>query len=319
MRLRQEIKALRRSHKAQVSDRVMRPVHGQLVLPKELQKNFTVKIAGPMDKVYKELIQTAFRIGIRNHGNENHEHVDWDLKEADLANRASVITFFESPKKDFTMLFTGDAHDKHCAIRDTIAAWLPADKRPMWFFDVLKVPHHGSNVTADLEFYQTVKARVYLVCARQTDHGSPSYDTLKTIVSSIKYTGDNQNAPGPLHYLFFTNPDTLEPLNPGTEGEKKFSSNVTLLLTGDYRPNEARKPVPGRQEIYHYKCYRLKKAQGGQQLTAGRILLGKKNGELALDFKVAANDQDPDGEWVEITVADAEQKWWDVQHANESA
>ena len=61
--------------------------------------------------------------------------------DADVINRSSIITMFErkeSPEANFSMLFTGDAYDQKCDIRDTLISWRPA-LSPTIKIDVLKV------------------------------------------------------------------------------------------------------------------------------------------------------------------------------------
>jgi hypothetical protein len=129
-----------------------------------------------------------------------------------LVNRASVITLFQREDLGLQMLFTGDAYDTHCDIRDTIAAWADPDVgvKPIAHFHVLKVrrarrasvrwlclyianitpffqvPHHGSQVTADIDFYRRVIADVYIVCGAHYKYGTPTYPTLTAIVASFR-------------------------------------------------------------------------------------------------------------------------------------
>ena len=51
--------------------------------------------------------------------------------DGETTNRSSIVTCYERPRFDpvaarsstFSMLFTGDAFDKACDIRDTLASW----------------------------------------------------------------------------------------------------------------------------------------------------------------------------------------------------
>ena len=62
-------------------------------------------------------------------------------------NRSSIVTMFERhdkyPSKNidatFSMLFTGDAYDKACDIRDTLLSWQSDTIDPTIQVDVLKV------------------------------------------------------------------------------------------------------------------------------------------------------------------------------------
>ena len=137
---------------------------------------------------------------------------------SESTNRASVVTLFERPALDpsgvdasFTMLFTGDAFDKGCDIRDTLLSWnrgqqAPAAVSMTMNVDVLKVtiptalcaqssqptsryltlvqiPHHGSDVSQSSGFYSFVRANVYLVCgSHHNKHGNPKLSSLKAII-----------------------------------------------------------------------------------------------------------------------------------------
>ena len=72
--------------------------------------------------------------------------------DTETTNRASVVTMFQrtdiTGKYDakFQMLFTGDAYDQPCDIRDTIQAW-NIGQGPLTFqVDVLKVSAHFATL-----------------------------------------------------------------------------------------------------------------------------------------------------------------------------
>ena len=111
----------------------------------------------------------------------------------DVVNRASVITMFErrdsmtARDANFTMLFTGDAFDASCDIRDTLMSWNPQLVPPTLQLDVLKIPHHGSDRTTSSGFYKYCRAFVYIIsAAQQNTHGNPKISSLKAIVSGFK-------------------------------------------------------------------------------------------------------------------------------------
>lgn len=58
--------------------------------------------------------------------------------DADDVNRASIVTAFSRYDANFYMLFTGDAYDAECDIRDTIISW-DRSLAPKIQLDVLKV------------------------------------------------------------------------------------------------------------------------------------------------------------------------------------
>ncbi|KAL0637990.1 hypothetical protein Q9L58_002925 [Maublancomyces gigas] len=189
-------------------------------------------------------------------------------RDPDIHNRASVVSLFErtsglSNKPDsFKMLFTGDAHDRVCSLRNTVDSFFMP---PPPLIDVLKkrLPHHGSLVSTSLELYDRVKARVYLICAQQKFAGSPYLAILEAIASSA-------TRKEPTH-LFFSNPYSLHSGPPGclfvdaTEG-----SNLNQLLRGKFAPGKT--DSYGRK--YNYICYILKPSENKGEKNAGIILLG---------------------------------------------
>ena len=75
-----------------------------------------------------------------------------NILNSETTNRSSIVTMFErhdkyttttSPAKtidaSFSMLFTGDAFDKACDIRDTLLSWKSDTFDPIMQVDVLKV------------------------------------------------------------------------------------------------------------------------------------------------------------------------------------
>lgn len=75
-----------------------------------------------------------------------------NILDGETTNRSSIVTMFErhdtyttktSPPKtvdaSFSMLFTGDAFDKACDIRDTLLSWRSDTIRPTMQVYVLKV------------------------------------------------------------------------------------------------------------------------------------------------------------------------------------
>jgi hypothetical protein len=94
-----------------------------------------------------------------------------------------------------------------------------------------QVPHHGSDVTADAEFYRLVRAQVYLISGRQASNGAPSLETLKAIVSGFRQAPGTYDANAPPYYLFFSDARTLDPV------AGRDSNTLQLLkISLDYDP-----------------------------------------------------------------------------------
>ena len=118
-------------------------------------------------------------------------HKDWDkkIKELGLAklaayvdesvyNLSSIVVIAESGGKK--MLLTGDARGD-----DTLRALREAKllKSTPLHFDVLKLPHHGSDRNIDTDFFRQLTADHYVVSA-DGRHENPEPATLKMIVEA---------------------------------------------------------------------------------------------------------------------------------------
>lgn len=119
---------------------------GQIVRPKtskELKsaagQQYTI---GPSAAQYKSMMRAIML-------NQWELHAIGELEggknqlDSETTNRSSIVTMFERHDKDetfdasFSMLFTGDAYDKACDIRDTLLSW--KSDSPTIQVDVLKV------------------------------------------------------------------------------------------------------------------------------------------------------------------------------------
>lgn len=112
--------------------------------------------------------------------------------DAEVTNRSSIVTSFERPRHDsvaarnaqFSMLFTGDAFDKACDIRDTLAQWKVGSEmmgaaQPI-NIDVLKVSDHLTSLTES--FHATPYAiNLDIHChSNPYPRKSPASDTYKS-------------------------------------------------------------------------------------------------------------------------------------------
>ncbi|KAI0444948.1 hypothetical protein F4803DRAFT_548580 [Xylaria telfairii] len=191
----------------------------------------------------------------------------------EVTNRASIVTAFYRKDLGLNMLFTGDAHDKDCDIRNTIMGWIGGDwQSPVCHVDVLKIPHHGSDKSTTSEFYSIVQAKVYLICGRHNEqYGNPKFSSLKAIVETFR------NRSGPF-YLFFSNPDA--DINGELKGSKFPSAVLQLLNDPDL------KPTP----LLKYEMWKLRALPGNHPAKEtmnvfGTILIGADtNGALRVKF-----------------------------------
>ncbi|KFY95489.1 hypothetical protein V500_02756 [Pseudogymnoascus sp. VKM F-4518 (FW-2643)] len=222
-----------------------------------------MSIVGPLKGIYHDLIGDSMSAFYES---ANIMTKSPDPGNYDIANRASIVTLFtrtsdKFPSKIFKMLFTGDAYDRDCNVAGTVQAFV-GQQLPI-MVDVLKVPHHGSDVTADAEFYRLIRAQIYLISGKQTRNGSPSLKTLKAIASGFRGEPGSWRPTANAAYLFFSDATTLDNV-------LDQPSNSAQLLSSEVKPNRANNGAP----VYNYYCYCLKKGRTEKDRTAGRILFG---------------------------------------------
>jgi beta-lactamase superfamily II metal-dependent hydrolase len=92
-------------------------------------------------------------------------------------NLASIVVIAQVGDKK--MLLTGDARG------DMILEWLEAEGYPEGkaHFDVLKLPHHGSDRNVSTEFFEKVTADNYVICG-DGKHGNPEPKTFQMIFNA---------------------------------------------------------------------------------------------------------------------------------------
>ncbi|MCJ1397443.1 hypothetical protein MMC11_000636 [Xylographa trunciseda] len=258
------------------------------------EKYFSFDIMGPNQRLYDSLIESAMVAVYK----AKTQTAAAPVGNYDITNRASIISMFTRYKyliddtkvPVFRMLFTGDAYDRQCNIRDTVQGFL--ETKVVTNVAVLKVPHHGSARTTEAGFYSAIRAQVYLVAAQQSEYGSPSLSMLRAIARGFAQTPTSFVVGTRPYLLFFSDPAALDDI-------ESLHSNVYRLLHGFYKPNMD--PTTGKT-IYNYRCFRLRKSFSATAV-AGRILLGgDTNDRLTVQFTTTANDLDPDAtkDWVEM-------------------
>lgn len=96
--------------------------------------------------------------------------------DTSVSNLASIVVVAEAAGK--TALLTGDARG------EMIMEWLEKTGRlapgGSIRFDILKLPHHGSNRNVTPEFFERVTADHYVFCG-DGKHGNPEPETLKML------------------------------------------------------------------------------------------------------------------------------------------
>ncbi|KAK4695864.1 competence protein ComEC, partial [Lecanoromycetidae sp. Uapishka_2] len=254
---------------------------------------------GPSKALYKTMMRTILlnKWALDGIGKLRSPGTQENLDTA-ATNRSSIVTMFERHDKNppmdidatFSMLFTGDAYDKACDIRDTLLSWQSSNIDPTIKVDVLKIPHHGSDNTTSSGFYSFCRANVYLVCGSHCNtHGNPKLSMLEAIVKGF----DGKSAPGDQPFrLFFSNPEADEDWvspNPSkkTKNPAKSKSAVKAILANPYlKPSKPTSPTS-----FHYEMYKL--TNGVDGYTAfGQILFGKdKDNDLVTTWDASQWEQ----------------------------
>ncbi|QBE66757.1 hypothetical protein EWM63_30455 [Pseudoduganella lutea] len=103
-----------------------------------------------------------------------------------LSSLVLVVTARGSHGRRARMLLTGDARGDHVLAGLEEAGMLDAEGRV--FFDLLKVPHHGSDRNLEPAFFERVQARHYVISA-DGRHDNPSADTLVWIAAAARTRG----------------------------------------------------------------------------------------------------------------------------------
>jgi len=96
--------------------------------------------------------------------------------DTSVSNLASIVAIAEVGNK--SVLLTGDARG------DMILNWLEQTGKlasgGTIHFDILKLPHHGSNRNVSPEFFERITADHYVMCGNG-GHGNPEPDTFKML------------------------------------------------------------------------------------------------------------------------------------------
>ncbi|KAL5589347.1 hypothetical protein FOVSG1_011214 [Fusarium oxysporum f. sp. vasinfectum] len=170
-----------------------------------------------------------------------------------LIQPSGIVSPHENPGA-FKLLFTGDAFElgqgiekmanwnnarrdtfnnktleeyRFTPIRDAkssagnIMNWLSGDEttNQKVHVDVLKVPHHGSQVTTEPTLFRHVSASVYLISGSSKSHGHPTVQVLSEIVKSVRLKDEMKGALAPEAYRSKDNnkdglPDIRERMRP---------------------------------------------------------------------------------------------------------
>lgn len=143
------------------------------VLEVELAPGFRFTVLGPHDEQLEALDAEWQKAKIKNKTPKGQAA---DYSNRTVPNLSSIVVLAEVKigSKTRRLLLTGDAGGDH--ILETLQR-SKMMKNGKFEVDLLKVQHHGSNHSVDLDFFKTVIAPVYVICGNGA-HGIPHPDTL---------------------------------------------------------------------------------------------------------------------------------------------
>ena len=98
-----------------------------------------------------------------------------------IANLSSIVVVAEMDGR--TMLLTGDARGDDILSGLASSGFIDDAKTGKAHFDVLKMPHHGSNRNMTLDFLQRITADHYVISANG-EHNNPDTDTVEWIAKA---------------------------------------------------------------------------------------------------------------------------------------
>jgi hypothetical protein len=156
--------------------------------------------------------------------------------DASVFNLSSLVLVVEASHADgrqARMLLTGDARGDHIIAGLGNAGLL--DKKRRAHFDLLKVPHHGSDRNLTLEFFQQIQARHYVISANGRDD-NPSIKVLEWIAMAAEdkdYVLWMTNRSDETHPVLEQNIAAALASQPGLRAHLRFREDEALSLTVD--------------------------------------------------------------------------------------
>ena len=154
----------------------------KLVLRENSQQHWevgdlTLKVIGPgqkeLDKLRKDWAKKLPKI-LEKEQSKRVRSLAAQALDNSVYNLASIVVIAQAGDK--TMLLTGDARG------DKILEWLKADgfTEGKAHFDVIKLPHHGSDRNVSPEFFEKITADNYVFCG-DGKHGNPEPKTFQML------------------------------------------------------------------------------------------------------------------------------------------
>lgn len=192
------------------SDLIQAPETGKKVI--KIDDGLTFTILGPHEQELQKL-EDSWKTS-KAAKKDDEEAVAADYLNRTVPNLSSIVVLAEStdngtPRR---MLLTGDAGGDLILLGLKTAGLL--DKQGKIHVDLLKVQHHGSNHSVDIDFFRKVTGDVYVISGNGK-HGIPHPDTLGWL---------SQARSGEEYHCYMTNRTGDEGL---TENMKKFLAAET--------------------------------------------------------------------------------------------
>ena len=215
----------------------------RLVLRENAKENWeagdlTLKVIGPsqkqLDRLRKDWAEKLPKILEKERSKKARVQAAKTLDNS-VYNLASIVVIAQAGDKK--ILLTGDARG------DMILEWLEAEgySEGKAHFDVLKLPHHGSDRNVSLEFFEKVTADHYVICG-DGKHGNPEPETFRMIFNArekdAKYKIHMTYNPAELaQHKDYNKTGNVELLNeildakPGRRNKLKFPDGKEVSLT----------------------------------------------------------------------------------------
>ncbi len=152
-------------------------------------------------------------------------------KKVTTPNLASTMFVAEEGNKK--ILFTGDGHG------DDIDKGLEADgtydPKSGVHFDIIKVPHHGSEFNTDLDFWRRMTADDYVFCSDGSHH-NPDIGILERIIQSRKEDKDKNLPHANRNYKLWFNSS----VDATKSGNKSYMKKIRSFVRREARLSNGR-------------------------------------------------------------------------------
>lgn len=199
------------------SELVRAPEKGMRVI--QIDDGLTFTIIGPHEQELQNL-EDSWKESKKS-GKAEEESVAADYLNRTVPNLSSIVVLAESNDangRSRRMLLTGDAGGD-LILKGLETAGL-LDENGKIHVDILKVQHHGSNHSVDIDFFRKVTADVYVISGNGK-HGIPHPDTLGWL--SKARTGESID-------VYLTN----------REGDEGLTDNLAKFLAAEKKEKNHR-------------------------------------------------------------------------------